>query len=186
MIRTKEDWIIAGINILAEKGINSVKVEAIARKLNVTKGGFYGYFLNRDAFLQAMLDYWIEIHSSSIIDTVNSLKGTVSKKLLKLFSIVDDHKYDDLEISMIDWANKDKKAESVVMKVIKERLFFLCNLFREGGFSKNEASKRAHLVHHYIAGCRCYRPLLPKCNSPKRQAQLDHLIRLVTAPTEKS
>ncbi|KPK24010.1 MAG: hypothetical protein AMJ61_14480, partial [Desulfobacterales bacterium SG8_35_2] len=80
MIRTKEDWILAGINILAEKGINSVKVEAIARKLNVTKGGFYGYFLNRDDFLQALLDYWIEIHSSSIIDTVNSLKGTVSKK----------------------------------------------------------------------------------------------------------
>ena len=186
MIRTKEDWILAGINILAEKGIDSVKVEAIARKLNVTKGGFYGYFLNRDAFLQAMLDHWVETFTNRIIEIVGILDGKLSEKLKKLLHLVDNNKYDGMEISMFAWANKDPKAEKVVMRVVKERLLFLTNLFREGGYSLDEASKRAHLLHHYMTGCRCSRAILPMYNSPKRQAQLDHFVRLLTAPTEKS
>jgi AcrR family transcriptional regulator len=182
MIRTKENWIQTGIEILAEHGVDSVRIEAIARKLEVSKGGFYGYFLNRDAFLQAMLDYWAEIFTNQIIEAVGSLEGNLEEKLKKLVNLVDDKKYDGLEISMFAWANKDPKAEKVVMRVVKERLNFLTGLFRMEGFSKKEAEKRGSIFHHYIAGCRCFRPLLPKYNSPKRQAQLDHFIRLVTAP----
>ena len=184
MIKSREDWILAGIDILAEQGVDSVRIEAIARNLGVSKGSFYGYFLNRDAFLQAMLDYWAEEFTSRIIETVGTLEGNLAEKLKKLLSLVDDSKYDALEISMFAWANKDRKAEKVVMRVVKERLLFVTSLFREGGFSRDEATNRAHLVHHYMSGCRCSRPLLPKCNSSKRLAQLDHLIRLVTVPTE--
>ena len=184
MIKTREDWIQAGIDILAEQGVDSVRIEAIARNLGMSKGGFYGYFLNRDAFLQAILDYWAEVFTNQIINSIGILEGNLDEKLRKLFSLVDDSKYDALEISMFAWANKDRKAEKVVMRVVKERLLFVTSLFREGGFSRDEAAIRAHLVHHYMSGCRCSRPLLPKCNSPKRQVQLDHIIRLVTAPTE--
>ena len=58
MIHKKEDWISAGFEILRDDGISNVKVEVIARKLGVTKGGFYGYFSNREVFLRAMLEYW--------------------------------------------------------------------------------------------------------------------------------
>lgn len=184
MIRTKEDWILAGIDILAKKGVDNVKIEAIARKLNVTKGGFYGYFLNRDTFLQAILDYWAEEYTNRIIEIVGTLEGNLLEKLRKLLILVDDSKYDALEISMFAWAQKDPKAEKVVMRVVKERLLFVTNLFREGGFTRNEAANRAHLVHHYMSGCRFSRPLLPKFSSQKRQAQLDNFIRLVTAPVE--
>lgn len=184
MLNTREDWINAGIAILEKQGIDNVKIESMARKLGVSKGGFYGYFLNRDTFLQAMLDYWAEIFTSRIIETVGILDGNLSDKLKKLLSLVDEKKYDALEISMFAWANKDPKAEKVVMRVVKERLNFLSGLFHAEGFSQNEAANRAHLVHHFMAGCRCARPLLPKCRSPKRLTQLDHVIRLVTAPTE--
>jgi len=184
MLNTREDWINAGIAILEKQGIDNVKIESMARKLGVSKGGFYGYFLNRDTFLQAMLDYWAEVFTSRIIEIVWTLEGNLVEKLEKLLNLVDDKKYDAMEISMFAWANKDPKAEKVVMRVVKERLNFLSSLFHAEGFSKNEASNRAHLVHHYMSGCRCSRPLLPKCNSQKRQAQLDNFIRLVTAPTE--
>ena len=185
MIKSREDWIKAGIAVLKAKGISEVKVEALARNLGVTKGGFYGYFLNREVFQQAMLDYWAEKFTSRIIETVGTLEGNLTEKLKKLLSLVDDKKYDALEISMFAWAQKDQKAEKVVMRVVKERLLFVTNLFLEGGFSRNEAANRAHLVHHYMSGCRCSRPLLPRYNSPERQAQLDHIIRLVTAPTTR-
>jgi AcrR family transcriptional regulator len=84
MINTREDWIKAGIDILEKQGIDNVKIESMARKLGVSKGGFYGYFLNRDTFLQAMLDYWAEIFTSRIIETVGILDGNLSDKLRKL------------------------------------------------------------------------------------------------------
>jgi len=182
MIRTREDWILAGMKLLAEQGVDSIKIEAIARKLEVSKGGFYGYFLNRDTFLQAILDYWTETFTNQIIESVGKLEGSLSEKLNKMVSIVDDSKYDNMEISMLAWANKDTKTQKVVMRVIRERLEFITNLFRKGGFTKNAAVNRANIVHHYICGCRSFRPLLPKNGSPERYKQLDQFIKIATAP----
>ena len=184
MIYTKKDWIKAGFEILINEGIENVKVEAMARKLGVTKGGFYGYFINRDAFLQAMLDDWEERHSSEIFNYIDSITGSLPDKLQKLLYAVDDIKYDAIEIFMHHWAAHDSKAERVLMRIVRERLDFLENLFIEGGFSQEEAEKRANIVHHFMAGCRLSRPLLPKNGSPERREQLDHFIKQVTGPAD--
>ena len=181
MIHTKEDWISTGFAILRDDGISNVKVEVIARKLGVTKGGFYGYFSNREVFLRAMLEYWEQVHSSEIFHFINNLTGNLSDKLHKLLYTVDDEKYDAVELSICYWAVHDTFAKKIFKRVIGARLEFLANLFLEGGFSKEEAEKRANIVHHFMAGCRLNRPLLPKNGSPKRHEQLNHFIKQVTA-----
>jgi len=181
MINTKQDWIKAGFEILINEGINSVKIEAMARKLGVTKGGFYGYFQNREAFLHAMLEDWEKRHSSEIFNYINSLTGSLSDKLQKLLYAVDDIKYDAIEISMYNWAAHDPLAKKVLMRVIRERLDFCANLFLEGGFSQDEAEKRATIVHHFMSGCKMFRPVLPKNGSSERHEQLNHFLKQVTA-----
>ena len=161
MINTREDWIKAGFEILKTKGISGVKVEVLARKLGVTKGGFYGYFLNREAFLQAMLDYWADILTNQIIKSIGNLSGTLPEKLQKLLHSVDNIKFDDTERPMFSWAILDPKAEKVVMRAIKERLEFITSLFIEEDFSKEEAERRANIVHHFMAGCRSFRAISP-------------------------
>lgn len=184
MINTREDWIKAGFEILKTKGISGVKVEVLARKLGVTKGGFYGYFLNREAFLQAMLDYWADTLTNQIIKSIGNLSGTLPEKLQKLLHTVDNIKFDDTERPMFSWAILDPKAEKVVMRAIKERLEFITSLFIEEDFSKEEAERRANIVHHFMAGCRSFRTISPLSGSPERLAQLDHFIGLVTEPTD--
>lgn len=51
-------WIEAGLNALASGGPRAVRIEALAKDLGVSKGGFYGFFADRDALLQEMLDAW--------------------------------------------------------------------------------------------------------------------------------
>ena len=51
-------WVEEGLRALAAGGVDAVRVEALAKSLGVTKGGFYGYFADRDALLTAMLDTW--------------------------------------------------------------------------------------------------------------------------------
>jgi AcrR family transcriptional regulator len=49
-IRTPRDrWVEAGLSALAAGGPDAVRVEALAKQLGVTKGGFYGYFADRES-----------------------------------------------------------------------------------------------------------------------------------------
>ncbi len=57
----REEWIAEGLRWLATGGVDAVQVERIARALGVTKGGFYGYFADRNALLHEMLDAWERI-----------------------------------------------------------------------------------------------------------------------------
>lgn len=58
-IRTPRDkWIEEGLRALAAGGPEAVRVEVLAQRLGVSKGGFYGYFRNRGALLTEILDTW--------------------------------------------------------------------------------------------------------------------------------
>lgn len=37
----RQDWLTAGLQVLAESGIEAVRVESLAKLMNVTKGSFY-------------------------------------------------------------------------------------------------------------------------------------------------
>lgn len=173
----KEDWIQVGFEILKDQGVQAVKVEVIARNLGVTKGGFYGYFLNRDELLESMLDYWEEKYSGEVMQIINDLKGSFANKVQKLLYIIDDDRLSATELSVYHWAGCDHRANDTLMRVAKRRLSWVKSLFIEGGFTPEEAEKRANILHHYMAGCKTFRPLLPDAASPERHEQLDHFLK---------
>ena len=51
-------WIDEGLRALAAGGPDAVLIESLARALGVSKGGFYGYFDDRRALLEEVLDTW--------------------------------------------------------------------------------------------------------------------------------
>src|SRR6478609_8396593 len=53
-------WISAAFDALAEGGIGAVRVESLAKALDITKGSFYWHFADRRALLDAMLTAWSE------------------------------------------------------------------------------------------------------------------------------
>ena len=50
-------WIIKGYELLAVSGPDGVKVERIARMLNVNKSAFYHYFGDREIFFEQLMDH---------------------------------------------------------------------------------------------------------------------------------
>ncbi len=54
----REDWVLAGLQALANGGAAAFRVEAAARALGVTKGSFYWHFRDRAAWRDAVLAYW--------------------------------------------------------------------------------------------------------------------------------
>lgn len=64
---TRDQWVEEGLRLLASRGTDAVRIEALARTLGVTKGGFYGYFADRDALLEAMLNVWERESTDEVI-----------------------------------------------------------------------------------------------------------------------
>ncbi|HVU82101.1 MAG TPA: helix-turn-helix domain-containing protein, partial [Rhodanobacteraceae bacterium] len=52
------DWERGALEMIAQEGVDALAVEALARRLGVTKGSFYWHFKNREALLQAALNRW--------------------------------------------------------------------------------------------------------------------------------
>jgi AcrR family transcriptional regulator len=53
-------WIEAGLAEIADGGIAGARVEMLAKRAGVTKGGFYRRFKDRRALLDAILTNWTE------------------------------------------------------------------------------------------------------------------------------
>jgi len=62
MTKTKTDsWIKAGYEVFGKDGIEGLKVERLARILELNKSGFYQYFGSMTTYMQSLLRYHIEM-----------------------------------------------------------------------------------------------------------------------------
>ncbi|MBH0014728.1 helix-turn-helix transcriptional regulator, partial [Pseudoalteromonas sp. NZS100_1] len=57
---TVQDWIEAAQRMLVDEGITGLKVDRLANRLGVTRGGFYHNFKDRDEFFDQIIRHWEE------------------------------------------------------------------------------------------------------------------------------
>jgi AcrR family transcriptional regulator len=155
----RQNWIDAGLAVLAESGVEAVRVESLAKRMKVTKGSFYWHFKDRTDLLDAILAQWVEIDTNNIIERVNQLDLEPKVKLLRLFelAIADDGLTPgladgSLEIAIRAWATKDLKTAAVLAQVDRQRLNYTRDLFLAIGFSEIEALVRARLAYYSLIG----------------------------------
>src|SRR5436190_13158003 len=82
-----QDWVEAGFDALAEGGIDRVRVEVLAQRLGVTKGGFYRRFRDRPALLSAMLERWVEGRIEAINQQTELAGEPPSARLLSIIRL---------------------------------------------------------------------------------------------------
>src|SRR3954468_5691898 len=102
-------WIEEGLRALAAGGPDAVRIEALARSLGVTKGGFYWHFVDRPALLEEMLDTWERVVVDEVIERVESEGGDARAKLRRLFALgVSSGDLVKIDLAIRDWARRDK------------------------------------------------------------------------------
>jgi AcrR family transcriptional regulator len=147
----KQDWIDLGLKVLGESGVESVRVEPLAKLLQVTKGSFYWHFKNREEFLNEILQEWVTLNTSRIIEQVDQMPGNAIARLLILFELAVD---DDgrVENAIRAWAARDPNVTAVLAQVDGQRLEYTKNLFLEIGFKPFDALVRARMVYYALVG----------------------------------
>lgn len=147
----RQDWLAIGIQVLIEKGIDAVRVDPLAKLLNVTRGSFYWHFKNRDDLLAEILHEWESRNTQSVIEQIEGLNSTHSDKLLSLFEIAAEDD-DRLEKAVRVWSVNDVKAAVAIARVDRQRLDYLQSLFLQLGFSETDAKVRAQIVYSVRLG----------------------------------
>jgi AcrR family transcriptional regulator len=141
-------WIDEGLGALAAGGPNGVRIESLAKGLGVTKGGFYGYFDDRRALLEEMLDTWERVSVDEVIERVEGEGGEARARLWRLSAIAASS--DEplrIDLAVRDWSRRDKRVAKRLRRVDNRRMEYLRSLF--GAFCPDEDEVEARCMLFY-------------------------------------
>ncbi|GGT88592.1 TetR/AcrR family transcriptional regulator [Streptomyces violascens] len=154
-------WIEEGLRALSAGGPEAVRIELLAQALGVSKGGFYGYFKNRDALLTEMLDTWEREVAEAVIERVESGGGDARARLERLFAIATAGQGPTTgvvaELAIRDWARRDDDVARRLRRVDNRRMEYLRSLFGGICCDEGEVEARSMLAfslrigEHFIA-----------------------------------
>jgi AcrR family transcriptional regulator len=120
----------AGLVALAEGGPDAVRVEALAQRIGVTKGGFYWHFRDRNALLAEMLDEWERSTTDDIIERVESEGGSARGKLRRTFALTSSLETPfAVDLAVRTWSRRDRSIARRLRRVDNRRMDYLRSLF---------------------------------------------------------
>lgn len=152
-VRTPPDaWIGAALQALAEGGPDAVRVEALAARLGVTKGGFYWHFKDRQALLEEMLDGWEQAVVENVIALVESEPLEARAKLQHLFDLALASDVLAVELALRDWARRDTDVAERFQRVDNRRMEYLRSLFAEFCVDEDDVEARSMLAFSLFIG----------------------------------
>jgi AcrR family transcriptional regulator len=150
---TPESWIECATVLLVNHGIDGVRVDALAKSLGVSRGGFYWHFKNRHDLLQCVLKAWRDAATEQIIERFegkNSDPRSLVKELMSLpFRGRSAARAAGVELAIRAWARRDAMARQAVDEVDARRIAYEAQCFSALGFSIAEARARAFLLYAY-------------------------------------
>ncbi|WP_031147908.1 TetR/AcrR family transcriptional regulator [Streptomyces erythrochromogenes] len=118
----REQWIEEGLRALAAGGVDAVRIEALAKALGVTKGGFYGYFADRDALMAGMLDTWERESVDDVIDQIERECDNPRDKVRLAGQLTfSSDRLLPIDLAIRDWARRDRTIAARLRRVDNQR-----------------------------------------------------------------
>jgi AcrR family transcriptional regulator len=167
----RDMWIEAGLKEIGRAGVEGVRVEVLAGRLGITKGGFYRRFKDRRALLDALLETWTRGRIAAVEAQTRLGDEDARERLksvIKLYSERLNPQGMAIELAIRQWARTDKAAAAAVASVDAARLQNVAQLYRQLGLSSEDAQARAVLFYAFIFG----QSLLVLDESPRKRASL--------------
>jgi AcrR family transcriptional regulator len=144
-------WIACGLRALADGGPDAVRVDPLARALDITRGGFYWHFADRAALLEAMLESWEQSTTEDVIAALESEGGDATAKLRRLLALASPGVL-RTDLAIRDWARRDPDVATRLRRVDNKRMDYLRSLFRGPGRDAGEVEARSLLAFSLLVG----------------------------------
>ncbi len=121
----RHTWIEEGLRALSAGGPDAVRIEALARALGVSKGGFYGYFDDRRALLDEMLDTWERRSTDEVIERVEREGGDAMAKARRAGALTFSSELMPIDLAVRDWSRREPAVAERLRRVDNRRMEYL-------------------------------------------------------------
>ncbi len=175
----------AGFRALSAGGPQAIKVEAIAKALQVSKGSFYWHFKDVSALKVEMLRHWLQVATHDVISDVADGPGP-EEQLRQLVYIATSEKSEpyggaQAEAAIRDWARYDKNVAEALERVDAIRRQFLRVLFEKSGVPPAQCVSYANILYAALIGLE----QLSRTGVLERKNDLSALLVLLLRDSEK-
>jgi AcrR family transcriptional regulator len=186
---SRQDWVDAALEAIAEGGLAAVAVVPLAERLGATKGSFYWHFPSREALIEAALAAWEQSTTSAVIAEIDAASQDPRQQLRLLFKRVAElAARDRIELALLATADHPS-VRPALDRVTRRRIDFAAELFQRLGFPRAEAKRRALLAYSAYLGyaqlVHATPQLLPQTQSARRAYLNDVLAALTSPPSLK-
>jgi AcrR family transcriptional regulator len=139
-----DDWLRAAFARLSGEGIESVRVELLARDLGVSKGSFYWHFQDREELLGRMFDRWEKEEIDWLDETVITPKAAA--RWARFVHHCTEPQLARLESAMRTWSRRDERIAARITAIEKKRTAHISSVLRAIGFAAPAAESWAEIT----------------------------------------
>lgn len=146
---SRELWLQAAKQALLETGLDAVKIQPLATRLNISRTSFYWFFKDRNALLEALLEEWDTKNTGAFLVACEAYADTIAEAVLTLIAVFHDEDLFEpqLDFAVRGWAHQSDVIMARVNAADERRLAAIRALFERFGFSAEEADVRARTVY---------------------------------------
>ena len=147
--RNSEDlWLAAAYDLLTESGVEAVKIMPLARRVGLSRTGFYWHFKDRDALLEAMIRHWEDKNTGNLVSRCDAFAETICEAMFNLFDCwIDDRLFDaPLDLAIRNWARNDPALQARLDTADARRHAAVTAMFSRFGYDDDQAEVRALTV----------------------------------------
>lgn len=145
---SKDLWLDAAYEMLVSEGIGAVKVMALAKKLNLSRTGFYWFFADLNELHSAMIERWENKNTGNLVKRCNRPAPNICSGLFNLMDCwLDPSLFDArLDLAIRNWARVDDDLRIRLNAADRVRIDAIAGLFQRHGFSDDQAHVRSLTV----------------------------------------
>jgi AcrR family transcriptional regulator len=146
---SREVWLAAARQALLETGLDAVKIQPLASRLNIARTSFYWFFKDRTALLDALLDDWEAKNTGAFVDACEAYAEAITEGLLNLIAVFhDDALFEPrLDLAVRGWAQGSEAVTARVNAADERRLTAIRGMFERFGYPPDDADVRARTVY---------------------------------------
>lgn len=146
---SREVWLKAALDAVVEGGVDAVKIQPLASRLNLSRTSFYWFFKDRDALLDALLETWDAKNTGAFVEACGAYAETISEAVLNLIAVFHDETLFEpqIDFAVRGWAQQSAAVMARVNAADARRLAAIREMFARFGFDADDADVRARTVY---------------------------------------
>jgi AcrR family transcriptional regulator len=144
-----EGWLEAAYELLLESGIDSVKIQPLARKLKLSRTSFYWFFRDREELLAALVARWREKNTGALVRQSEAYAESVVEAMFNVMDCwLDKSLFDSqMEFAMRSWALQSPEILAEVQQADRVRIAALERMFLRFGYKPTSSDVRARTTY---------------------------------------